>query len=173
MKTIAIVALCATLATPAFAETVGEKTGVNSTLGIAPTTPDFVHEAAISDMFEIQESKLAAERTTGPTKNFAEKMIKDHMKTSGELKPMAMAAKIDVPTAMDASHQKMFDKLSGLKGDDFAKQYHSDQDTNHKDAVALFTRYANGGDSAEMKTWAAKTLPTIQDHYSMAQNLDK
>ncbi len=172
MKTIAIFALCTALATPVFAETVGEKTGVNSTMGIAPTTADFVREAAISDMFEIQESKLAVERATGPTKQFAEKMIKDHMKTTSELKPMAMSAKIDVPTALDASHQKMVDKLTGLNGADFVKEYHSDQDSNHKDAVSLFTRYSNGGENQEMKAWAGKTLPVIQDHMNIAKNLD-
>jgi putative membrane protein len=35
------------LATPALAQSVGEKTGVNSVLGVAPTTADFVKEAAI------------------------------------------------------------------------------------------------------------------------------
>ena len=172
MKTIAIFALCTALATPAFAETVGEKTGVNSTMGIAPITADFVREAAISDLFEIQESKLAVERATGPTKQFAEKMIRDHMKTTSELKPMAMSAKIDVPTALDSSHQKMVDKLAGLNGADFAKEYHSDQDSNHKDAVSLFMRYSTGGENQEMKAWAGKTLPVIQDHMNMAKGLD-
>ncbi len=39
------------LAAPAYAQSVGEKTGVNSALGITPSTPDFVKEAAQSDMF--------------------------------------------------------------------------------------------------------------------------
>ena len=173
MKAATILLLFTALATPAFAETVGEKTGVNSTLGIAPTTPDFVHEAAISDMFEIQSSKLAVDRTTGPTKDFAEKMIKDHSKTTAQLKAAAAKAKIDVPDKMDSAHQKMFDSLKDMKGDDFAKEYHSDQDSGHKDAVSLFTRYANGGENADLKAWAAKTLPDLQGHLDMAKDLDK
>jgi putative membrane protein len=47
------------LTAPAFAQSAGEKTGVNSTLGISPTTADFVKEVAISDMFELQSNKLA------------------------------------------------------------------------------------------------------------------
>lgn len=173
MRTLAVFAMCAALATPALAETVGEKTGVNSTLGIAPTTQDFVHEAAVSDMFEIASSKLAVDRATGPTKGFAHQMIKDHSKTTSELKPLAMKAKIDVPAKLDEAHQKMLDKLKDLKGDDFAKQYHSDQDTGHKDAVSLFTRYAKGGDNAALKDWAGQTLPHLQGHLKMAQDLDK
>lgn len=173
MKITSIIALLTILATPAWAETVGEKTGVNSTLGIAPTTVDFVHEAAISDMFEIQSSKLALDRTTGPTKTFAARMIADHSKTTDQLKTAAMMAKVDVPTKMDDAHQKMFDKLGELKGDDFAKEYHSDQDSGHKDAVSLFTRYSKGGDNPELKAWAGKTLPDLEGHLKMAQDLDK
>ena len=155
------------------AETLSEKTGVNSTLGIAPTTKDFVHEAAISDMFEIQSSKLAEGRTDGPTKAFAEKMVRDHTKTTDELKPLAMKAHIDPPASMDESHKKMLDKLEGLKGADFAKQYHEDQDSGHKDAVSLCQRYSMGGEDADLKAWAGKTLPTLEEHLQMAQNLDK
>jgi putative membrane protein len=46
------------LATPAMGQSIGEQTGINSTLGISPATEDFVKQAAISDMFEIQSSQL-------------------------------------------------------------------------------------------------------------------
>ena len=158
---------------PAHAETLGEKTGVNSMLGMAPTTKDFVTEAAISDMFEIQSSKLAEARSTGPTKAFAEKMIQDHTKTTSELKPLAMKAHVEPPTALDDSHKAMLDKLEGLKGEDFAKQYHEDQDKGHKEAVSLFERYAKGGENADLKAWANETLPHLQEHLKLAENLDK
>src|SRR5258707_583693 len=76
------------LATPAMAQSVGEKTGVNSALGIGPATADFVKEAATSDMFEIQSSQLAQERGNASEKTFAATMIKDHTKTSEDLKSM-------------------------------------------------------------------------------------
>jgi putative membrane protein len=50
---------------PAAAESLGEKTGANSMLGVAPKTADFVSEAAASDLFEIQSSQLAASKTSG------------------------------------------------------------------------------------------------------------
>jgi len=62
MKRSLIAFGCLLFAGPALAQSVGEKTGVNSTLGIAPTTADFVKEAAISDMFEIASNKLAEDK---------------------------------------------------------------------------------------------------------------
>ena len=83
------------LATPALAQSVGEKTGVNSALGITPTTADFVKEAATGDMFEIQSSQLAQERGNASEKPFAATMIKDHQKTSDDLKSMVIKRRFE------------------------------------------------------------------------------
>jgi putative membrane protein len=175
MNKFVAASLCLILASPALAQSVGEKTGVNSVLGVSPSTADFVKEAAISDMFEIQSSELAEQKATDPqTKTFAEHMIKDHKKTSSDLKMLVDSGKVnaEIPTQLDSSHQSMLDKLKSLSGADFTKQYNSDQDSGHKDAVSLFKRYADGGDNPDLKTWAAKTLPTLDDHLKMAQDLD-
>ena len=171
-KLLAVAASIMLLALPVCAETVGEKTGVNSALGIAPTTPDFVQEAAISDMFEIQSSKLASGKLSGPEKEFADQMVADHSKTTTELMGLAKADNIALPSAMDSAHQKMLDKLNSLNGDDFRKQYFSDQVSAHKDAVSLFERYGKSGDNAKLD-WASTTLSTLQHHLDMAQNLYK
>jgi putative membrane protein len=166
---------CLMLAGPALAQSAGEKTGVNSTLGIAPTTADFVKEAAISDMFEIQSNTLAQDKGNAPEKSFATMMVTDHTKTSTELKGLVSSGKVkaDVPTALDSSHQSKLDKLKGETGKDFSSDFDSDQVGAHKDAVSLFERYAKGGDNADLKDWAGKTLPTLKHHLEMAQNLKK
>lgn len=175
MRTFAIAVAAMLAATPAFAESVGEKSGVNSILGVAPYTEDFVTEAAKGDMFEIASSKLALERSDEATKTFAQQMIDDHTKTSSELKALVADHNIDVklPTEMTAVEQKMLTKLHGLQGSDFTKRYQADQVEAHKNAVDLFKRYANGGDQADVKAWAASTLPTLQHHLDMAKALNK
>src|SRR6202166_1289963 len=163
------------LATPVIAQSVGEKTGVNSTLGIAPTTADFVKEVAVSDMFEIDSSKLAQDKGNASEKKFAAQMITDHTKTSTELKGLVSSGKVkaEVPTALDSSHQSKLDKLKDESGKDFSSDFDSIQVSAHKDAVSLFERYAKGGENADLKAWAGKTLPTLQHHLEMAQALSK
>jgi putative membrane protein len=175
MKRSLIAFGCLLLAGPALAQSVGEKTGVNSTLGIAPTTADFVKEAAISDMFEIASHKLAEDKGNASEKSFASTMVTDHTKTSTELKTMVSSGKVkaDVPAELDSSHQSKLDKLKGESGKDFSSDFDSDQVSAHKDAVSLFERYAKGGDNADLKDWAGKTLPTLQHHLEMAQALSK
>jgi putative membrane protein len=171
---LAITAAALLISTSALAQSVSEKTGVNSTLGISPTTADFVKEAATSDMTEIAASKLGQERGNAQEKTFASQMITDHTKTSDELKSMAPAdAKAAIPTALDSSSQGKIDKLKDAKPDDFSSDFDSMQVSAHKDAVSLFERYAKGGEDPKLKDWAGKTLPTLQHHLEMAQALGK
>jgi putative membrane protein len=174
MKYLASAVALVLLAAPALAQSVGEKTGVNSALGVSPTTTDFVKEAATSDMFEIQSSQLAQERGNASQKTFAAIMIKDHTKTTEDLKSMVSRGdvKADLPTALDSSHQSELDKLKGLKGAEFSARYDKDQVSGHKDAVSLFERYAKSGDNPKLKDWAGKTLPTLRHHLEMAQDLE-
>jgi putative membrane protein len=174
-KSLLAVALAvALISTSAVAQSVGEKTGVNSVLGVAPTTADFVKEAAISDMTEIEAAKIAQAKGNADEKKFAEQMITDHTKTTTELKGLVGGSEgLETPKSLDDSSQKKIDKLRDTKPEDFASQYDPMQVSAHKDAVSLFERYAKGGDNPKLKDWAGKTLPTLQHHLEMAQAMDK
>jgi putative membrane protein len=174
MKTMILaLALAGFLTSSAFAQSVGEKTGVNSALGIAPKTEDFIKEAATSDMLEIEAAKIAQQKGNADEKKFAEQMITDHTKTSSELKGMVPAEMTSaIPTALDDSSQKKLDKLRDAKPADFASDYDAMQVSAHKDAVSLFERYANGGENAKLKDWAGKTLPALQHHLQMAEQMN-
>jgi putative membrane protein len=102
-------------------------------------------------------------------------MVTDHTKTSTELKALVSSGKVkaEIPAALDSAHQSKLDKLKGLSGKDFSSSFESYQVDAHKDAVNLFERYAKGGDNADLKDWAGKTLPTLKHHLEMAQNLNK
>jgi putative membrane protein len=175
MKRTIIAAACVLLAGPALAQSLGEKTGVNSALGVAPATADFVKEVAISDMFEIESSKLAQQKGNAQEKSFAQQMVTDHTKTSSELKGLVSGGKVQatLPTALDSSHQSKLDKLKSANGKDFSSDYNSYQVSAHEDAVSLFERYAKGGDNSDLKDWAGKTLPALKHHLDMARELGK
>ncbi|NTF46574.1 DUF305 domain-containing protein [Rhizobium sp. AC27/96] len=175
MKPLTLFAFAALITAPAFAQSAAEKTGVNSMMGAAPKTTDFVQEAATSDMFEIASSKLALERGNAATKTFAQQMVTDHQKTTSELKGLVSSGKVKarLPTAMTSSQQGMLKTLRGQHGAAFDKRYQADQEKAHKDAVDLFKRYGDGGDNTDLKAWAASTGPALQHHLQMAEDLNK
>jgi putative membrane protein len=175
MKRLILAIGCILLAGPALAQSIGEKTGINSALGVAPTTADFVKEVAISDMFELESNRLAQQKGNAQEKSFAQQMVTDHTKTSSELKDMVKSGKVkaELPTGLDSSHQSKLDKLKDQSAADFSSNFDSYQVSAHKDAVSLFERYASGGDNSELKDWAGKTLPALKHHLEMAQELGK
>ena len=176
MKHIMIAAAAAALlSSAAFGQSLGEKTGVNSTLGISPTTQDFVKEAATSDMLEIAAAKIAQTKGNADEKAFAEQMITDHTKTSADIKGLIASGdvKAELPTALDSSSQAKLDDLNKVTADKFAATYDPMQVSAHKDAVSLFERYSSGGDNPKLKDWAGKTLPALKHHLDMAQKMDQ
>jgi putative membrane protein len=138
------------------------------------STDEFVKKVAISDMFEVESSQLALskkpDRDTAP---FAKRMVKDHTKTTRELKTLVQAGKVkaELPSALDAEHKKKLDDLRSLEGKPFDTAYDQAQREGHQQAVALFESYAKNGDNADLKKWAAKTLPHLKMHLTMAQKL--
>jgi putative membrane protein len=77
------------------------------------------------------------------------------------------------PAALSEDHQEMLDKLKGLEGEDFTKQYRSDQEDVHEDAVDLFKRYGEGGENADLRAWASATRPALEHHLEMAKKLNE
>jgi putative membrane protein len=151
---------------------------VSATLALAgcgaPSTPEFVQKAAMSDMYEVQAGKLAAQKgQSDAVKQFAQQMVGAHTKTTEELTGIvkAKSIKVELPSALDSTHQKLIDDLNSASAQDFDKTYADQQVDGHKKAVSLFKKYAAKGDDADVEGFAEKTLPTIEHHLDEAQKL--
>jgi putative membrane protein len=134
--------------------------------------PDFVTKLAASDMFEVEAAKLAEKRSTNPqVKQFAALMIKDHTKSSNELKKAISASgqAIAPPTALPSDKQDALNDLAKADAKDFDRRYMEGQVDAHQAALNALQRYAQDGDVAQIKTFAAATAPVVQQHYDRAK----
>jgi putative membrane protein len=134
-------------------------------------TKQFVKKAAIGDMFEVQSSQMALEKSNNnDIKKFARMIVDDHTKASNELKSLVHKMRgMQVPTSLDAEHQRKLDQLRSASGPQFDERYRTEQIEGHQVAVKLFEDYSNKGDNTELKSWAQKTLPTLRNHLQHAQ----
>ncbi len=133
----------------------------------------FVMDAAKGGMAEVEMGKMAADKATNPdVKQFGQKMVDDHSKANDELKQVASAKGITLPSAVDPAQKAAMDKMAKLSGDAFDKAYVADMVKDHKKDVAEFQKEANGGKDPEVKAFASKTLPTLQEHLKMIQELN-
>jgi putative membrane protein len=133
-------------------------------------TKSFIKTASEANMFEIETSKVALQNASSQqVKDFAQRMIDDHTKAGNDMNAAIganTAMKGDVATSLGMMHKLKLSKLKKEEGASFDKDYVNAQVDAHDDAVKLFQKYADNGDDAALKTFAANTLPTLQEHKS-------
>jgi len=95
-------------------------------------------------------------------------MIKDHGATNSKLAAIAAEQKLQMPAALDTKHQSDLDSLN-TASDPVVGPYVQMQRNAHTDAIALFESYADDGDNAPLKNFAAETLPTLKMHQEMIE----
>jgi len=146
--------------------------------GAAPSAtiaaPDkaFVMEAAQGGMAEVELGRLAADKASNAdVKQFGQRMVDDHGKANDELKGFASQKSITLPTELDAKHKATLDRLSKLSGDAFDKAYMTEMVADHNKDVAAFTRASKTAKDPDLKAFAEKTLPTLQDHQRMSKEV--
>ena len=136
--------------------------------------PDFVTKAAMSDMYEVEAAKVALARSqNAEVKKFAQMMVDDHTKSTNDLKSAIAASGLSLtpPSALDEAHAGKIQELKDEEAADFDKAYLNDQVDAHQMALDLLQRYANDGDNAQLKGFAATTAPVVQTHYDHAKQM--
>jgi len=132
----------------------------------------FVMEAAEGGMAEVEMGKLAVDKASSPeVKSFGQKMVDDHSKANDELKQVASQKGITLPAGPSAAHKAKMDKMSKMSGPAFDKAYMDDMVADHKEDVAAFQKEARSGKDPDVQSFASKTLPTLQEHLKMAQDI--
>lgn len=134
---------------------------------------NFIKKAATGGMFEIEAARLAAEKATDPQlKTFAEKLREHHQQASDELKQIASARGVTIPTQMPSKEKAMLDKLNKASGDKFDKEFISMVGLrDHKQDIRDFENARNETNDPELKAWIEKTLPTLRTHLAEAQQM--
>lgn len=131
----------------------------------------FATDAAQGGMAEVAMGRLAAQRAADPAvKAFGQRMVADHSKANEELKSLAARKGLRLPPEMNSDQKSELDKLSKLSGAEFDKEYMSTMLSDHQTDVKEFEAQSKDGNDADIKSFAGKTLPTLQQHLEMARN---
>ena len=124
------------------------------------------------DLAEIEAGRLAVSQgASDAVKQFGQRMIDDHTRTSQQLTQMASAAGFTPPQTLDAKHQAAAAKLARLTGAEFDRAYLKQMVKDHQEAVSLYQRQSTRGTMPDLKAFAADTLPALQEHLSMARSM--
>jgi putative membrane protein len=134
----------------------------------------FVQKAAQGGIAEVQLAQTAQQKTQSEqVKQFAQKMIDDHTPNNEQLVKLATTLGVTPPTEPDAMQQKMALRLETMSGSKFDRAYIHGQIQAHETMLKLFRNEAAHGQDPQLKSFAEQTVPVIQEHLSMAQQLRK
>jgi putative membrane protein len=120
--------------------------------------------------------QLASQKGVTMDHDMAMKHDADSMKQTSSTDPAAKST--DTSGAghkaeMDKEHAAAMNKLSSLSGTQFDKEFIRAAVKDHEKAVKAFEKESTKADDADVRAFATKTLPTLQEHLQMARDLDK
>ena len=156
---------------------------------------NFIKDACRGGHMEVEMGKLGVQKAeSGEVKRFSQRLIDDHTKAGTELKQLAASKGLTLPeqekiagNANDTERTQVREKadadrgdhkghaelkkLENLSGTAFDSAFIKMAVNDHEKDVKEFEKVARNADDADVKAFAAKTLPTLQEHLQQAKNL--
>jgi putative membrane protein len=135
--------------------------------------PAYVMAAGKSDMYEIESSRIALQKTQNAgIRRYADMMIKHHQKTTADTLAAARKAGLNpAPPVPDAGITASLGELQAATGADFDRMYLGQQVPAHQAALDLHQSYAAGGDQPALKATGKKAVPIVKQHLAAAQRM--
>ncbi len=132
----------------------------------------FVINTAPGGLGEVELGRLAASKAqSADVKAFGQKMVEDHSKVIEDVKLLMVQKKVLLPPDVMPTHIETMNKLSKLSGAEFDKEYVKAMVEDHEKDVAEFENVSKTATDADVKAFAAKTLPTLKMHLEMIKGI--
>ena len=129
-------------------------------------------KAAGGGLAEVKLGQLATEKAqSADVKSFGQMMVDDHSKANTELQGLASQKGVTLPSDLPAAEKATYDRLSKLSGAAFDHAYMQDMVKDHQKDVSLFKSESTSGKDGDTKSWASKTLPTLEKHLQRAREI--
>ena len=170
---VALAVLPASAQTPAAPpSTSAPRSSASKPSSLSAADKAFVMDAATGGMAEVELGKMAAEKAaSADVKQFGQRMADDHGKANGELQALAGQKGVTLPTEPTAAQKATSARLAKLSGAAFDRAYMQDMVKDHAKDVAAFKHASTSAADADLKAWAGKTLPTLEDHQTQAKSV--
>lgn len=134
----------------------------------------FALRIAASSMAEIQLGQLAQlKASSSDIKQLGRRVVADHTAASQDLQQIADAAGLALPDQPERSAQAMYQRLRGTTDSDFDQALVQQILRDHRQDLAAFRQEAQSGQDPDLKAFAKKYLPMIQQHLQLAQSLSR
>lgn len=146
--------------------------GGGGMMGQAMKDKMFLHKAEEGGMAEVQLGQLAAQKGgSEQVKDFGQKMVTDHSKLNQEMQPIAEKMGVKSPTKLNKKDQKELDKLNGMSGNDFDKEYLTYMLKDHHQDLMDFRSEIASTQDPTLKQAVTQGEQVIDQHAQMVDKL--
>ncbi|KAA0687374.1 DUF4142 domain-containing protein [Neorhizobium sp. P12A] len=133
---------------------------------------EFAQKASVSNLFEIEAAKIEiANGKAVDAKQFAQDMLRDHVKAALPLAEAANDDGVTVSQSLDAEYQQKLEALRMSDAVNVDQAYLSTQVTAHQQAYELFQAYSKDGPDGSLKHAASNMLPDLHMHLTRVQGI--
>ena len=133
-----------------------------------------IKQLAEANLNEINAGKLAQDKAqSDEVKRFAKKMVDDHTKALDDLKQLAQSKAVTLPTEPNKQQMAMQQKLQGLSGEQFDKQYMKQAGERAHRQTHQLLKKAEKAEDADLKSYASKTIVAVAGHQQMAKETER
>jgi len=147
------------------------QTSTNASSQLSTTDQQFIKEAAQGGMAEVQMGRLAAKNAeSDAVKQLGQKLVQDHSKANQELKKIASQKGVTLTADIGSENKSTLDHLKTLKGKEFDQAFIQHAVEDHQKDIQKFQQAAQQLQDSDLKSFAQKTLPTLQEHLQMAKS---
>lgn len=149
------------------------RTGTANT-AVAEKDAQFLMDVAESNMAEIKMAQQAQQKgNSQDVKDIAKMLETDHSAVLSDLRNFASSRSVTLPAEENQAHKDTYNMLDKKSGKEFDKDWVDHMIDGHKKSIAKFESAQNDLADADLKTWAANTLPKLRTHLDRLQECNK
>jgi putative membrane protein len=176
---LATATIAALAAAPSFAQTTNSRpsagnesnTGTSSSMQRG-TEAQFIEHVARDGQAEVDLAQLAQQKAQNPeVKALARRLAADHTQSNQQLMQIAQKEGVQPPSSTKKEASKERAKLEKLNGQAFDRAFVQQVVQDHQKDIQFFQKQQTTLQDPQLKSFAQQTLPVLQQHLQMAQQV--
>jgi putative membrane protein len=165
---------CAALNSPDMRMGAGPPTAVVATRPFNAAERDFVTKVAAKTVYEIEVSKLAAERAVSPAvRDYAQRLVQQQTLMNNELVALMSAHGVSPPRGLAADKATKLHRLAAVpRSDAFDNGYIRVVGIeDHRAAIASFEKARRDVRDRDLRAWIDRSITILRVHLANAQGV--
>ncbi|HEY2379538.1 MAG TPA: DUF4142 domain-containing protein [Terriglobia bacterium] len=139
---------------------------------VSPAGQDFMMKTAQADLCDIAAARLALQKSeTSDVRDYANMIQNDHTTALEDLSDLMKDKNVPEPETTSADALKDLNRMSGLSGAEFDREFINMMVADHQKAAEMFRDQIGIAQDADLKKYAEDRLPKLEMHLDKAQSL--